>query len=261
MSFPNVIYGDYGDEKRAQSTKIGSMSLGVVLILSDGREYQHGKASTAAALSAGYLCCGSVTVDSGTSVEFGLVAATAAVGATSVVVTLAAGTAVTTDKFAEGVLVTASSTGTGIGLEYKIKSNGSAAAGSACTISLYEEDSIQIAIAGGTTRVGLRENPLNNVVVVPASTGFPGKLIGVPQTAVSAGFYTWFQTKGYSPGYVSSGTAMVTGDLCNASTGYAGAFGVVEAGTALTSRRQMVAGQVVGVANTTGFTVIDLQIS
>src|SRR3990167_11082594 len=118
MSFPNVIYGKYGDEKTAQSTEIGGLPFGVRMVLPDGREYLYGKASTAAALSAGYLCAGSVITAAGTSVEFGLVAASAVVGATTIVVTLAAGTAAIADQLADGFLVTASSTGTGIGRNY-----------------------------------------------------------------------------------------------------------------------------------------------
>ena len=259
MSFPNVIYGKYGDEKAAQSTKIGGLPFGVRMVLPDGREYIHGKASTAAALSSGYLCAGSVITAAGTSVEFGLVAATAAVGATTIVVTLAAGTAAIADEWAEGWLVTASSSGTGIGRMYKVLTNNSAAAGATCTVTLERTDGLEAAIAGGTTRVGLRENLLNNVVVCPTGTSLPGVLVGVPQLAVSAGFYTWFQKKGYSPAYVATGSTMVTGDPCVASSGYAGAFGPVVAGTALEARRREI-GEVVGVANTTGFTVVNLRI-
>ena len=259
MSFPNVIYGKYGDEKAAQSTKIGGLPLGTPMVLPDGRQFVHGKASTAAALSSGYLSAGSVITAAGTSVEFGLVAATAAVGATSVVVTLAAGTAAIADEWKEGWLMTASSTGTGIGINYKVATNNSAAAGSACTITLEPTDGLVTAIAGGTTRVGLRENLLNNVVVCPAGTGLPGELVGVPNLAVSAGFYTWFQQKGYTTAYVATGTAMVTGEPCVASSGYAGAFGAQVAGTALGPRVAPI-GTVLGVANTTGFTAVNLRI-
>ena len=55
MSFPNVIYGDYGDEKVAQSTKIGSLPLGQLMILPDGRAFRHTRAHTAQAMTAGYL--------------------------------------------------------------------------------------------------------------------------------------------------------------------------------------------------------------
>ena len=258
MSYPNIQYLGYGKEKIASSVR--TVSLGQLAANQDGRLYQYGKASTAAAISAGYLCCGSVITDAGTSVEFGLVAATAAVGDATVVVTLAAGTAAIADQWAGGYLVTASSTGTGIGYEYKIASNNSAAAGSACTITLEPSDPIAVAIAGGTTRVGLRENLFNNVVITPAATSLPGNYIGVPPVNLSAGYYGWFQIKGEATGYVSTGTAMVTGDQCVASTGYAGAFGVVAATSLTWSSRSKVLGEVRGVANTTGFTVINLHL-
>ena len=260
MSFPNIIYGRYGDEKVAQSTKIGNLPLGKPMVLPDGREYVHAKASTAAALSAGYLACGSVITVAGTSTEFGLVAASAVVGATTVVVTLAAGTAMIADQWAEGYLVTASSTGTGIGRLYKVKTSNSAAAASTCTITLEPADPLESAIAGGTTRVGLRENLLNNVTVTPAATSLPGELVGVPTVAMSAGFYGWFQRKGYSSAYAVTGTALVTGDQVVAATGYAGAFGPVIAGTAWNARSEKPLGIALGIANTTGFTVVDLDI-
>lgn len=260
MSFPAVIYGRFGDEKTAQSAQNASIRLGTEMVLPDGRKYQYGKASTATAISAGYLCCGSVITAAGTSVEFGLVAATAAVGATTVVVTLAAGTAMIADQWKEGFLLTASSTGTGIGRMYKVLTNNSAAAASTCTVTLYPEDGLTAAIAGGTTRVGLRENLLNNVVITPAATSWPGEIVGVAAESLSAGFYGWFQTKGYATAYMSTGTALVTGDPVVASSGYAGAVGIVYAGTALEARRQMPIGQVLGTANTTGFTIVDLQI-
>ncbi len=258
MSYPNIQYLGYGKEKVASSVR--TVSLGQLAANQDGRLYQYGKASTAAAISAGYLCCGSVITDAGTSVEFGLVAATAAVGDSTVVVTLAAGTAAIADQWAGGYLVTASSTGTGIGYEYKIASNNSAAAGSACTLTLEPSDPIAVAIAGGTTRVGLRENLFNNVVITPAATSNPGEIIGIPPVNLSAGYYGWFQIKGKSTAYMSTGTALVTGDLVVASTGYAGAVGIVYAGTALEARRLMPIGQVLGTANTTGFTVVNLRL-
>ncbi|KKL16382.1 hypothetical protein LCGC14_2496170, partial [marine sediment metagenome] len=55
MAFPNVIYGRYGDEKVAQSTKIGGLPLGQEMVLPDGREFRHSCAQTAAALVAGKL--------------------------------------------------------------------------------------------------------------------------------------------------------------------------------------------------------------
>lgn len=258
MSYPNIQYLNYGKEKVSGSTK--NVALGQIAVLPDGRLYQYGKASTATAISAGYLCCGSVITDAGTSVEFGLVAATAAVGDTAVVVTLAAGTAVTANQFQDGFLVTASSTGTGIGREYKIASNGSAAAGSACTITLETSDPIETAIAGGTTRVGLRENLFNNVVINPAVTSLPGEIIGIPPVNLAAGYYGWFQIKGKATALMSTGTALVTGDLVVASSGYAGAVGIVYAGTALEARRILTVGQAVGTANTTGFTVVNLRL-
>ena len=105
MAFPVLVHGKYGDEKKAQSTVIGSLPLGSEMVLPDGRQFILGRASTAAALSAGFLAAGSVVVTAGTSFGIGVsLAQTAAVGDTTIAVTLGA-TAVTADQYKGGFLI------------------------------------------------------------------------------------------------------------------------------------------------------------
>src|SRR3989304_7297305 len=154
MGFPHRVYGWYGDEKAAQSTRINGLPLGIRMELPDGREFVHARAGTAAALDPGKLtqapgAAGTALAD--TVVMAGvLTCASAAIGATSLVITVGATAAVTLDQYADGYVVTASSAGTGRGLVYKVKGNNSAAVGATCLFTLYENDKVKVAIEGGT---------------------------------------------------------------------------------------------------------------
>ncbi len=260
MGFPNVIYGDYGDEKVAQSTAIGSNPLGQSMILPDGRKFRHARSSTAQAMSAGFLYQHAVDVNAGTSAEK-ILECTAAVGATSVSVNSPAGTAVTTDRYAEGFLAVASSTGSGIGHQYKIKSNGSAAAGSAAfTVVLYPEDAIAEAIGGTTATVGLLEGEFTSVGLVTADSALLGPFLGIPPVAVSAGFYHWVQRHGPALAFVA-GTAIAIGDPVFCSTAVVGAVAAISATTLTDAKaRNGVIGYGMSVSLTNGFSQVDLSL-
>ena len=264
MSFPVIVYGKYGDEKKAQSTAIGSLPIGARLILPDHREYVLAKASTATAISAGFLCCGSVITATGTSLGIGIaLAATQAVGDTTLVVTLAAGTAVIANQFQGGYMVIASSAAaSGGGQTYKVFSNNSAAAASTVTVTLEPNDPLLTALPGGTSLISLIENPFWNAVVTPASTVFPGAVIGVPQVNLSAGFYGWFQRAGIGAGIVT-GTVTVVGDPVTASSTLAGNLQPIPAGSALIwSGRNMNLGQAMVVPSATaGFASINYNLA
>ena len=268
MSFPNVIYGDYGDEKRAQSTKIGSMPIGTLMVLPDGSKHRHFRAPTGTALTAGYLVQ-TRAVPADTMLVGNLVPnGTIAVGATSVAMTTGGTTAVTTDEYEDGLLFVgvASTAQSGAGRKYRIKANNSAASGSATvTVDLYPEDSIQATIAGGTTTLGLRVNPYNQPQVTTADTVATGPFAGVPQVAVSAGFYGWLQRSGPSLVFVG-GTALTGAGLpVVASTGVAGAvadFVTAAADTTGVRYARNLAfvgrGLTLGIAN--GFALVDLEL-
>ena len=224
MSYPNIVYGDFGDEKRAQSTRIGNNQLSTLMILPDGREFHHGSAPSGTALSAGYLQQ-MPAVPSDTMIVKSLVPnGTIAIGATSVAGTTGGTSAISTDQFRDGYLIVPASTAqAGAGRMYKIRKNNSAASGSATvTVDLDYADPIDAALPGGTTTFGLRENEYANVIVTTADTVFTGPFAGIPQVAVSAGFFCWLQTKGPALAFVG-GTVLIAGSPIVASTGVAGA--------------------------------------
>jgi hypothetical protein len=205
MSFPNIVYMKYGDEKKTSSTMI-AQELGVRGILPDGREFVHAKASSAAALSIGAPIVQKAVA--GTSVNIA-VATDAAIGATTVVLTMPATTLCTVvDQYAGGFLVVNDVTGEGY--QYKIKNSGTAAAASTCTFTLEPTDGIKVALANGTSEVTIRENPFYNVLDRAAGTGSVGMPAGVPAVAVTAGYYCWLQRRGPAA-LLSAGTVGVTG--------------------------------------------------
>ncbi|KKN04779.1 hypothetical protein LCGC14_1094080 [marine sediment metagenome] len=259
MSFPNVIYGDYGDEKVAQSTKIGSLPLGQLMILPDGRAFRHTRAHTAQAMTAGYLYQAD-DARGGTSAH-AILPATAAVGATSVVVQTPAGTAVLANLYDEGFLMVASSVGTGVGIQYKVKTNNSAAAGSSnFTVQLADGETIHVAI-DSTATVGLRENMWAAADLMTADTAFTGPILGIPPVAVSAGFYHWIQRSGQALAQ-NAGTVIPIGDPVQASTGVAGAIQKISATTVVDPKgRLSTIGQgLTATAGTGSFQQIDLSL-
>ena len=127
MSFPNVIYGNYGDEKVTAASAIGGLPLGQEMILPDSREFVHSQVG-ATALVPGKLYEGqAVLAGTGWANDIAVLAGSAEAGATTLTMTASGTTAITADQFAGGFLFVASSTGTGVGWQYKIKSHAAAA--------------------------------------------------------------------------------------------------------------------------------------
>jgi hypothetical protein len=147
-----------------------------------------------------------------------LTPAAAAIGATSVTVTLGA-TAATANQYAEGwVVVTVTP---GQGYQYKIASH--PAADASATLVLTLEDPIAVALTA-SSRVDLVLNPYSGVIVNPSTaTSAP---VGVAVYPVTAAQYGWIQTGGSS--VILADGALAVGTNVAASNAVAGA---VEAAT------------------------------
>ena len=228
-AFPNVIFGRYGDEKKAQSTTFGP-PLGSIMQLPDGKQYIHAKAQTSAVLAPGKIVvAGSAIPDHGCGTADNLLCTAAAIGATTIVVTAGGTTAIATDYYAGGDIFVRDDTGEAY--TYKVKVNNSAATGSTCTVTLEPEDPVVVAI-GGTATAGLRRSPYGDVLTRATGSALVGQVIGVPVAAVSAGFYCWLQKRGLGPALVSA-TIVVIGQPVFADTAVAGAVaGFQQASTA-----------------------------
>jgi len=216
MGFPNIIFGRYGDEKVAQSTTFG-IPLGATMVLPDSREFVHAKANTAAVLSIGAPVVQKARA--GTIINL-VAAADAAIGATTVVLTMGATTVCTVaDQYAGGILGVNDATGEGY--QYKIKTSNTAAAASTATFTIEPADPIKVALVSGTSECVIRENPFYHVLDRAAATGSVGVPAGVPPVAVSAGFYCWLQRKGEAT-LLSAGTVAVAGRKFACATTVAG---------------------------------------
>lgn len=216
-SFPSVIFGRFGDEKKTQSTTLGP-PLGAIMILPDGRKYAHAKAGSAAALAIGAPIVGKLLEGLAGSTVNLAIPTDRAIGATTLTVTMPAGTTVCSvvDSYAGGFLVE-----TVVGNIYKIKSSGTAAAASTATIVLEPTDPLVTALANGTSTVTLRESAFYGVLDRAAATGSVNAPAGVPNVAVSAGYYCWLQRTGEAS-VLSAGTTAVTGRKIACATTVAG---------------------------------------
>ena len=230
MSFPNEIYGDYGDEKVTNTARIGGLPLGIRMVLPDGREYAQGRASATALVAGSSYQQAAYIAVADTAFHNALAVNAAAAGATTLNITAGATTGFTVDQYADGYVAIASSVGTGTGHLYKIKANGSAAAAASAKFTLYPNDSIKVAL-NASTLVGLRANEWDKVLLTTADTVAVGIPAGVAPVAVAASSYCWLQRKGPAP-WVTAATVLIAGLPVLASTATAGRCTVAFATTA-----------------------------
>ena len=199
MSFPNVIFGDYGDEKVAQSAKIGNLPLGALMLLPDGRKFRLSQMGVSA-MSAGQLVSTTVSVAGHGGISgSGLLASTTVTdnlaGATAVVLLAKTG-AVTLDQYADGNLnVIGPAASSQIGHTYKIKSNKSCANATTLLITLEQTDPLIESASAGATLHSLRLSPYSGGLVMSTSA-LVAPLMGSTPVAVSASFYFWAQRGG-----------------------------------------------------------------
>lgn len=179
---------------------------GESLVTPDGRRFRYAKAGGSALVAGNVLQMPAEVAN-----HQNLTPTAAAIGATSVTVTLGA-TAATANQYAGGlVMVTVTPNLGGI---YAIKQHPAASSGGTLTLELSEP----IRVAWTTsTRVDLFPNPYNGVIQYPtAATSAP---VGVAHWALPASEWGWIQVGGLA-NVLTAGTVAV------------GAVGVVPSGTA-----------------------------
>lgn len=223
-----------GDVQIAPSSIYSSSStqelpLGARATMPDGRSFRYCKAG-AVALVQGKLQQAAAEVTN----HQNLTPAAAAIGATSVTVTLGA-TAASANQYAEGFLnVTVTP---GEGYSYKIKSH--PAANASATLTLTLEDPILVALTT-SSRCDLAVNQYKDVIVNPTTaTSNP---VGVAVYPISIGGFGWIQTGGIASvladGTVTVGTALVasngTAGAVEALTGVQAPVGIAVTGIATT---------------------------
>lgn len=219
MSFPKIVYRDYGDEKETSSTRIGSLPLGTRMMLPDGRIFAHARASTAAGLNPGYLCVGAAVSSSAHTKNL---TASASTGSATIAITLTATGAVTKDQFKDGyIFCNDSGAATGEGYVYKCSGNNSGAVSTTVNFFLEGKDTVKVALAAASSEVGIKVNEFDHVLHRAAGTGAVNMVSGVAPVAVSAGYFHWHQRRGPTA-VLSAGTAAVVGMWVAASTTIAG---------------------------------------
>jgi len=198
MGFPMVIYGTPGDQYAVHSA--GQNNLNTMLILGDGRAFRYGSKGTTTAVAG--------DVQSSRALDANHIlqtpSAAAAVGASSVSVTLGA-TAAVINLYADGYL--AIELGTGFGYNYTIASH--AAVASAGVLTAVLQDTVQVPIPTTANTVSFVANRCASVVVAPTTE--TGTLAGVAVKPLTAGQFGYFQTKG-------AATVTAVGTIVNGET-------------------------------------------
>lgn len=143
-----------------------------------------------------------------------LVTAAAAIGATSVTVTLGA-TAATANQYAGGYLVITITPGEG----YKYLISSHPAADGSATLELTLEDPIQVALTTASN-ADLIPNLYKDVIINPTTAS--SCVVGAAVDVVAASSYGWLQVEGPCPVLVDDQTVTV-GTLVSASNQAAGA--------------------------------------
>jgi hypothetical protein len=164
--------------------------LGARLQTRDGREFVYAQAG-AVALVAGNV----IQAPAQITTHDQLTATAAAIGATSVTVTLDATNAVVANQYAGGWAVV--DTTPGEGYAYPIASHPAAAASTAVVLKLPVDAPLQVAWTT-STRVTLVPNPYKGVIQSPVTT-LTGAVVGVCVYPIPISNYGWLQVRGPAP--------------------------------------------------------------
>lgn len=182
--------------------------LGERATTGDGRKFRYAKVGGTALVVGNLLQCPAEVTN-----HQDLTPAAAAIGATSITVTLGA-TAATANQYSEGWAVITVTPG--LGYQYKIKSHPAADASASLVVTL--EDPIEVALTT-SSRVDLVLNPYNGVIQCPTTlTGAP---VGVAVNNIAASSFGWIQTGGVAS--ILADGANAVGANVVASNGTAGA--------------------------------------
>ncbi len=255
--FPNIIYGDFGEEKTTYSVLPSSNHLGQLMVLPDGRKFRLAQAGGTALKAGAVVSVSAGLAAAGNVASSGLIASATTtynlVGHTDVYVATSLA-AFTKDQFAEGYLnVQGPAASTYIGHVYAVKSNASCAVSTEnAKITLYDSDPLKVSFKAGTTTCSLRRNPFKDQIVAASITTITGS---VP-VAVSASHYFWCQRSGVASG-LTAGTTVTDGAPVAIGNGQAGSVTVA---VAVSLATQHIVGQALESVTATEAAMIDLNL-
>lgn len=235
-AYPLIIDFDPYNTATLAGATVQNHELGAHIDITDGRSFRYAKAG-ASALGVGKL----VTAPAPKVNHHNMaVQAAAAIGATSVAVTLGA-TATVAQEYAEGYLTINLTPGQG--QIFKISDQPATASAGTQTVTLFDPVSVALTTA---SKANLVHNPYNYGINAAVATT---RAVGVPLTPVAASTsitsgqnYFWAQSKG--PVAVLADQAIALGSRIGPSASIAGAV-VADSGTYTTA----LATTALGVAN------------
>ena len=259
MSFPNVYYGDFGDEKDVAASAIGGMPLGQKMILPDGREFVQCKQGATTGVAGKLFVQEAAVADHGNVAGSALaVAVSAAIGATTVVITAGGTTVIAADEYAGGYLNITAGT-VGFGHLYRIKANAAASLGITCTVTLEPKDGLAVALVASSSLVSFRVSPFKNLVLKAGNSTLVGAIAGVPPVAIPANYFGWVQRIGVASVFQAA-TATSIGNFVCASSTDAGAVSTLLA-AATTLYDHFIIGQTIGASDASKFAPTMLMIN
>jgi len=176
----------WGNEKITTTTRIEHI-LGQRGITPDGRTFRW-------SFSGGAIGAGQFAAEAAAVADHDMdlaVQAAAAIGATTVAVTLGA-TAATLNQYEDGSIII--NDGAGEGHYYVIRSNPAADASATLIVTLHEL--VREALTTATSLAGLRVNAYQNVVIAPTTAAGPS--LGAAPTEIADNTYFWLQDGGYA---------------------------------------------------------------
>ena len=194
----------WGAEKATTTTK-REHPLGAVGMTPDGRCFRWAFAGEA-------IGAGQLVMQKGAVANHDMdlaTAAAAAVGATTITVTLGA-TAASEDQYEDGAIYI--NDGAGEGHLYAIRSHPAADASASLVVTLHE--TVREALTTGTSLSGLIENDYKDVEIYDADD-IDGPALGVAPAEVANDEYFWLQTSGRAAVLIQG--TVVNGDAVEAS--------------------------------------------
>lgn len=201
------------DARKTNSTKVHT--LGTIAETADGRVYRYSQAG-GTALAAGKLNVAATVNADATNKT---VAATVAAGQYSVV--MDAGGAIAANVYDDGFLTVNDATGEGI--TYAVAGHSTTSGAAELTVQLKEP--LVVGLTVDVSEVSLTQSPWGKVVIsVTDQADMP---VGVANTAVTAAYYGWVQTRGVAA--VLADEAITAGLAVTTGTGVAGAVEALDA--------------------------------
>jgi hypothetical protein len=185
-----------------EESSVQNHRLGELFINEKGNKYRYVKAG-GSALVAGELLQEPAEV---TNFRSMVCAETAAIGATSILVTLG-GTAVTANLFDEGVLIVESSTG--IGQMFNIVSH-TVQTSTTGTVRFYLDRPLLVGVTVTSSQITVRKNPYKGVIEYPVTTQ-TGGAVGFALYAMQASYFGWIQSGGDAVVLWDTGTNSANG--------------------------------------------------